>query len=76
MPVAVTTSGLGSGETLAQVSLGTNFTCALDSAGAAYCWGLNSSGQAGNPATAANFLVPAAVSSARPRSRPGTRTPA
>ena len=62
-PVAVTTSGVLSGETLTQVSLGTNFACALDSSGAAYCWGLNTSGQVGNPATATHFLVPTAVTS-------------
>ena len=59
----MTTSGLGSGETLAQVSLGTNFACALDSANAVYCWGLNTSGQVGNPATGTHFLVPTAVTS-------------
>ena len=63
VPVAMTTSGLGSGETLAQVSLGTNFACALDSANAVYCWGLNTSGQVGNPATGTHFLVPTAVTS-------------
>ena len=63
VPVAVITSGLGSGETLAQVSLGTNFACALDSANAVYCWGLNTSGQLGNPATGTHFLVPTAVTS-------------
>jgi alpha-tubulin suppressor-like RCC1 family protein len=62
-PVAVTTSGALSGKTLTQVSLGTNFACALDAAGSAYCWGLNSSGQLGNPATAGHFLVPTAVTS-------------
>jgi alpha-tubulin suppressor-like RCC1 family protein len=63
VPVAVTTSGALAGKTLTQVSLGTNFACALDSSGAAYCWGLNTSGQLGNPATAAHFLVPTAVTS-------------
>ncbi len=63
VPVAVTTSGALAGKTLSQVSLGTNFACALDSAGAAYCWGLNTSGQVGNPATATHFLVPTAVTS-------------
>jgi alpha-tubulin suppressor-like RCC1 family protein len=62
-PVAVTMSGVLAGKTLTQVSLGTNFACALDSAGAAYCWGLNTSGQVGNPATAVHFLVPTAVTS-------------
>ena len=59
----MTTSGVLSGKTLTQVSLGTNFACALDSSGAAYCWGLNTSGQVGNPATATHFLVPTAVTS-------------
>jgi alpha-tubulin suppressor-like RCC1 family protein len=63
VPVAVTTSGVLAGKTLTQVSLGTNFGCALDSSGAAYCWGLNTSGQVGNPATATHFLVPTAVTS-------------
>ena len=63
VPVAMTTSGLGSGETLAQVSLGTNFGCADDSASAVYCWGLNTSGQIGNPATGTHFGVPTAVTS-------------
>ena len=45
VPVAVTTSGALAGRTLTQVSLGTNFACALDASGAAYCWGLNTSGQ-------------------------------
>ncbi len=60
-PVAVTMSGVLAGKTLTQVSLGTNFACALDASGAAYCWGLNTSGQVGNPATATHFLVPVAV---------------
>ena len=63
VPVAVTTSGVLAGKTLTQVSLGTNFACALDSSGSAYCWGLNTSGQVGNPATAMHFLVPTAVTS-------------
>jgi alpha-tubulin suppressor-like RCC1 family protein len=63
VPVAVTMSGVLAGKTLTQVSLGTNFACAVDSAGAAYCWGLNTSGQVGNPATAGHFLVPTAVTS-------------
>ena len=62
VPVAVTTSGVLAGVTLAQISAGTNFTCALDAAGAAYCWGLNSSGQVGNTDTAVSFLVPVVVS--------------
>ena len=63
VPVAMTMSGLGAGETLIQISLGTNFGCALDSANAVYCWGLNTSGQVGNPATGTHFVVPTAVTS-------------
>jgi alpha-tubulin suppressor-like RCC1 family protein len=66
VPVAVTTSGVLSGKYLTQISMGGNFiSCALDSFGAAYCWGLNTLGQLGNPDTAANttgyFPVPVAV---------------
>ena len=63
VPVAMTTSGFGAGETLTQISLGTNFGCAADSANAVYCWGLNTSGQVGNPATGTHFVVPTAVTS-------------
>jgi alpha-tubulin suppressor-like RCC1 family protein len=62
VPGAVTTSGVLSGVTLTQVSASGYFsTCALDTSGTAYCWGVNSSGQVGNPDTANNFLVPATV---------------
>ena len=61
--VAVTTSGVLSGVPLLQVTSGTSFTCALGGTGSAYCWGLNSSGQLGNPATAVNLAAPAAVMS-------------
>jgi alpha-tubulin suppressor-like RCC1 family protein len=60
-PVAVTATGVLSGQTLTQITAGTGFTCALASTGAAYCWGLNSSGQLGNTATAVSFSVPVAV---------------
>jgi len=65
VPVAVSVSGVLSGLTLTQISAGgaygVPFPCALDDLGAAYCWGQNVSGQAGNPATGANFAVPVAV---------------
>ena len=68
VPVAVSTSGVLSGVTLTQVSpgLGGKFACALDTFGAAYCWGANSSGQLGNPDTAAGFFVPTAVEPSQP----------
>jgi Fibronectin type III domain/Regulator of chromosome condensation (RCC1) repeat len=50
VPVAVDTSGVLAGQTLTQIAAGNGgyHTCALDSAGAAYCWGLNSFGQLGD----------------------------
>ncbi len=52
VPVAVTMTGALAGKSLTQVSLGTNFACALDAAGTVYCWGLGSSGQLGTSGTA------------------------
>jgi alpha-tubulin suppressor-like RCC1 family protein len=46
--VAVTVSGVLSGVTLVQIATGGTTTCALDSLGAAYCWGAGDSGQLGN----------------------------
>jgi alpha-tubulin suppressor-like RCC1 family protein len=61
-PVAVNTSGVLSGKTVTQLGTSANFlSCAIDSQGATYCWGLNNLGQAGNSATAVNSLVPAIV---------------
>ena len=60
VPVAVTTSGVLSGETLTQITGGSAHTCALDSTGAAYCWGANGNGQLGNSSTTQS-LVPVAV---------------
>jgi alpha-tubulin suppressor-like RCC1 family protein len=48
---AVTTSGALSGVSLAQVSGGADHTCAVDTTGLAYCWGDNTNGELGNPAT-------------------------
>jgi alpha-tubulin suppressor-like RCC1 family protein len=47
-PVPVDTTGVLAGKTLAQISVGTELTCALDNAGAAYCWGDNSNGELGD----------------------------
>ena len=48
VPIAVDTSGVLAGKTLTQIAAAANSTCALDSSGAAYCWGYNGSGQLGN----------------------------
>ena len=61
MPLPVYTGGVLSGKTLVQISAGTDWTCALDSTGAAYCWGNNSSGSGdcalGNGSTASTAPV-------------------
>jgi hypothetical protein len=63
VPVAVTaTSGTPLyGVTLTQITAGSASVCALSSAGAAYCWGLGTSGQLGNTANSSSD-VPVAVS--------------
>src|SRR5580658_10971666 len=63
-PAAVTTSGALSGKTLSQISAGNGFTCALDSTGAAYCWGNNASGQLGNGTTTSSNVALAIVAGA------------
>ena len=60
VPVAVTTTGVLSGKKLTQITGGYGHTCALDSTGAAYCWGANGNGQLGNSSTTQS-LVPVAV---------------
>ena len=58
--VAVTTTGALSGVTVTQISVGTAFACAIGGTGAAYCWGLGTSGQLGNSGSASSS-VPVAV---------------
>ena len=60
-PVAVSTAGVLAGVTLTQITAGYDYTCALSSAGAVYCWGYNPHGQLGN-STTTNSSVPVAVS--------------
>jgi len=50
-PTPVNTTGVLAGKTLTQISAGDYHTCALDSAGKAYCWGLGTNGQLGNNLT-------------------------
>jgi alpha-tubulin suppressor-like RCC1 family protein len=47
-PVRVKMDGALKGHKLVSISAGSYHTCALDSEGAAYCWGDNSSGQLGD----------------------------
>src|ERR1035438_7848891 len=61
VPVAVDTSGVLAGQALTQITAGDASTCALDAAGAAYCWGNNGSGQLGDGGTVSNSSVPVAV---------------
>ena len=61
VPVAVDTSGALAGKTLTQISAGLQATCALDTSGAAYCWGDNVFGGLGDGSTASSS-VPVAVS--------------
>jgi alpha-tubulin suppressor-like RCC1 family protein len=60
VPVAVDTSGTLAGKTLTQITTDFGTTCALDSAGAAYCWGSNGAGQVGDGSTT-DSSVPVAV---------------
>ena len=56
VPLAVVRGGL----TFSSIASGGDHTCALTSAGAAYCWGANASGELGN-GSQANTDVPTAV---------------
>ena len=61
VPVAVDTSGVLAGNTLTQISSGWGFACAVDTLGAAYCWGDNDYGVLGDGSTVGYSDVPVAV---------------
>lgn len=61
-PTAVDTTGAVGGKTLVDITAGQYHTCALDSAGKAYCWGSGYQGQLGTGIQGASF-TPVAVSS-------------
>ncbi len=59
-PTVVSTSGVLHGKTMVSISVGDQSVCALDSAGKAYCWGVNTNGQLGD-GTNTRSNVPVAV---------------
>jgi alpha-tubulin suppressor-like RCC1 family protein/type II secretory pathway pseudopilin PulG len=65
-PVAVDTSGVLAGKTLTMITVGVVHSCALDTAGQAYCWGGNEMLGNGTPPSAPGVLdaslVPVQVS--------------
>jgi alpha-tubulin suppressor-like RCC1 family protein len=61
LPVAVQDTGVLSGKTLTSITADGTTACALDSAGAAYCWGNNTNGQLGNGSLDSNSTFPVAV---------------
>jgi alpha-tubulin suppressor-like RCC1 family protein len=65
VPVAVATAGTPmAGKTIVAVSAGYRFACALDSAGAVYCWGDNRLGELGDDNAGTGSAVPVAVATA------------
>ena len=69
MPVAVYTGGVLSGVTLTQITADGATACALSAAGAAYCWGLDTSGQLGNGSTTSSNTPVAVTTPGRCRGR-------
>lgn len=62
VPVAVDTSGVLSGKTITDISVGNGYTCAVANS-LVYCWGYNANGRLGINSTT-DSLVPVAVSTA------------
>ena len=62
VPVPVDTSGALAGKTLSAITAGWDYTCALDTAGQAYCWGYGGAGQLGN-GSLGNKYIPTPVAS-------------
>src|SRR6266566_5013459 len=60
VPVPVDAGGVLAGQRLTQITVGNEYTCALDSAGAAYCWGSNPAGNLGDGSMSSSS-VPVAV---------------
>ena len=58
---AVDTSGALAGQSLAQIAVGVNGTCAVSDRDTVYCWGGNHSGELGNGSSAEGSDVPVAV---------------
>jgi alpha-tubulin suppressor-like RCC1 family protein len=71
VPVAVDTRGVLAGKTLTLITTGGEHTCALDSTGAAYCWGDSSYGEVGDGKS-----LPSSGSSVRLPWTPAARLPA
>ena len=65
--MAVDTSGVLAGKTLTQIAGGWGHTCALDTGGAAYCWGDGAAGDLGDDA-AEQSAVPVLVGPQAPTS--------
>lgn len=61
VPVATVMTGALAGQTIAQASAGAATSCAVTTAGVAYCWGMGLNGELGNGANLSS-TVPVAVS--------------
>jgi alpha-tubulin suppressor-like RCC1 family protein len=64
VPVAVDTSGVLAGVSLASISAGAAATCAVSTVGKVYCWGAGSGGLLGTGATTPSLVPVAATAGA------------